>query len=50
MCIRDSFSFDELAQVAMNGFESAFLPFQERTALAERARADIAALRARSGS
>ena len=44
------FSFDELAQVAMNGFESAFLPFQERTALAERARADISALRARSGS
>jgi adenosine deaminase len=42
------FSFDELAQVALNGFESAFLPFQERMALAARARADIAALRART--
>jgi adenosine deaminase len=42
------FSFDELAQVALNGFESAFLPFQERMALTARARADIAALRART--
>jgi len=44
------FSFDELAQVAMNGFESAFLPHRERAALAERARADIASLRARVAS
>jgi adenosine deaminase len=41
------FTFDELAQVAMNGFESAFLPYPERLALAERARTDIAALRGR---
>jgi hypothetical protein len=32
----------------MNGFESAFLPYQERVALAARARTDIAALRART--
>ena len=44
------FTFDELAQVAMNGFESAFLPHPERNALAARASADIAALRARVGS
>ena len=44
------FTFDELAQVAMNGFESAFLPYAERMKLAERARAEIAALRARAGS
>jgi adenosine deaminase len=40
------FTFDELAQVAMNGFESSFLPHAERSELAERARAEIAALRA----
>ena len=39
------FSFDELCRVAMNGFESAFLPAEERTALVSRAEADIAALR-----
>src|SRR5688572_4762861 len=44
------FTFDELARVAMNGFESAFLPHQERTTLAERARAEIAALRSRTAS
>jgi adenosine deaminase len=44
------FTFDELARVAINGFESAFLPYRERAALAERARADIAALRSRAGS
>ena len=44
------FTFDELARVAMNGFESAFLPHPERIALAARASADIAALRARAGS
>jgi adenosine deaminase len=40
------FTFDELAEVAMNGFESSFLPQADRAVLAERARADIAALRA----
>jgi adenosine deaminase len=44
------FTFDELAQIALNGFESAFLPYRERMALAERARTDIAALRARARS
>ena len=38
------FSFDELCQVAMNGFESAFLPARERDALIGRAKAEIAAL------
>ncbi|MDQ3697186.1 MAG: adenosine deaminase [Gemmatimonadota bacterium] len=38
------FSFDELARIALNGFESAFLPWQERVELVERARRDIAAL------
>jgi adenosine deaminase len=41
------FTFDELAEVAMNGFESAFLPYQERRVMAGRAREEIAALRAR---
>jgi adenosine deaminase len=40
------FTFDELARVALNGFESAFLPRAERDALLARARVDIAALRA----
>jgi adenosine deaminase len=40
------FSFDELARVALNGFESSFLPYEERMQLAARARAEIAALRA----
>lgn len=39
-----AFSFDELAAVAVNGFESAFLPPDERKRLADRARADIAQL------
>lgn len=39
------FSFDELATIAMNGFESAFLPPDERASLVEAAAADIAALR-----
>ena len=38
------FSFDELCKVALNGFESAFLPPADRDALIARARADIAAL------
>jgi adenosine deaminase len=41
------FTFDELATVALNGFESAFLPYGERTRLAEAARREIASLRAR---
>jgi hypothetical protein len=32
--------------MALNGFESAFLPFEERQILADRAKAEIAALRA----
>jgi len=40
------FTFDELAQVALNGFTSAFLPEAERSRLVERARAEIEALRA----
>ncbi len=40
------FSFDELAEVAVNGFESAFLPHPERVRLVAQARETIAALRA----
>jgi adenosine deaminase len=40
------FTFDELSEIALNGFASAFLPWEERERLLERARADIAALRA----
>jgi adenosine deaminase len=39
------FSFDELATVAMTGFESAFLPYAERTALMDRMRGELDALR-----
>ena len=39
------FGFDELAQVALNGFESAFLPLAERRALIADAQREIAALR-----
>jgi len=35
------FSFDELAEVALNGFASAFLPWEERRALMETARSEI---------
>ena len=41
------FTFDELAEVALNGFESAFLPYPERVRLEAQAREEIAALRAR---
>jgi adenosine deaminase len=44
------FSFDELARMAINGFESAFLPEQERRALVERVTRDIAALRSGNGA
>lgn len=37
--------FDELAKIALNGFESAFLPWREREALLARARSAIGALR-----
>jgi adenosine deaminase len=40
------FTFDELSEIALNGFASAFLPWEERERLLVRARADIAALRA----
>jgi adenosine deaminase len=39
------FNFDELARVALNGFESCFLPYEERMALVARAQAEIATLR-----
>jgi adenosine deaminase len=40
------FTFDELSEVALNGFESAFLPSAERSLLVARAKERIAALRA----
>ena len=40
-----SFTFDELAQIALNGFRSAFIPWQERERLIERAVADTMVLR-----
>lgn len=43
------FTFDELAAMALNGFESAFLPLGDREALLHRARGMIAALRAGEG-
>ena len=39
------FSFDELSRVAINGFESAFLPHDERMKLVAEAEAEIRALR-----
>ena len=39
------FTFDELAEIAMNGFASAFIPWEERERLIAGARADISALR-----
>lgn len=39
-----SFTFEELARLALNGFDAAFLPEPERRALRARAEADIAAL------
>jgi adenosine deaminase len=43
---RMGFDFDELAKMALNGFESGFLPYAERQLLFDRAKAEIAALRA----
>lgn len=39
------FTFDELSRVALNGFESSFLPYEERMTLVARAQAEIATLR-----
>jgi len=39
------FSFDELCTIALNGFQSAFVPPAERDAMLASARAEIAALR-----
>jgi adenosine deaminase len=39
------FTFDELASIALNGFESAFLPWADRQKLIESARAEIKAIR-----
>ena len=39
------FTFDELCTVALNGFESSFLHYDERQALIAAARAEIEALR-----
>ena len=43
------FTFDELARLAMNGFENAFLPRAQRAGLVQRASAAIAALRGEPG-
>jgi adenosine deaminase len=42
---RLGFTFDELCRVALNGFESAFLPWPERIGLVESARAEMTRLR-----
>jgi len=39
------FTFDELARVALNGFESSFLPYEERQRLIAEAEAEIRTLR-----
>ncbi|HVX39538.1 MAG TPA: adenosine deaminase [Gemmatimonadaceae bacterium] len=39
------FTFDELAEIAMNGFSSAFIPWEERERLMAKARSEIVALR-----
>lgn len=39
------FTFDELARVAINGFESAFIPWQERERLITKVRGEIQVLR-----
>jgi adenosine deaminase len=40
-----AFSFDELSRVALNGFESCFLPYEERRRLVSRVQEKIATLR-----
>ena len=39
------FSFDEMTRVALNGFESCFLPYNQRQQLVASAQAEIATLR-----
>ena len=41
------FTLDELARVALNGFESAFLPWEQRRILIARAKRELAALGAK---
>lgn len=43
------FSFDDIARMALNGFESAFLPEQERRQLVTMAELEIERLRGRNG-
>jgi adenosine deaminase len=38
------FSLEELARIALNGFESAFLPLRDRQTLIDRARARLTSL------
>jgi adenosine deaminase len=40
-------TIDDLARIALNGFESSFLPWEQREALVAAVRADIAALGAK---
>ena len=42
------FTFDELSAIALNGFASAFIPWEDRLALMDRAREEIGRLRGRS--
>ena len=42
------FTFDELSRIAVNGFASAFIPWEERVALLKRAEVEIDRLRSRS--
>jgi adenosine deaminase len=44
------FTFEELAAIAMNGFASAFIPWEQRMSLMERARGEIGRLSGRPAS
>jgi len=44
------FSFDELSRIALNGFASAFIPWEERERLIANAKAEIATLRGDAGA
>jgi adenosine deaminase len=44
------FTLDELCEVALNGFASAFIPWQDRETLLQRVRAEMIALGAGEGS
>jgi adenosine deaminase len=44
------FTFDELCEVAINGFASAFIPWQDRETLLQRVRAEMIALGAGEGT